>query len=143
MRFTLPDDKRLVFEMRMPIRWGDMDAMGHVNNAMYFRYLEVVRIAWFDALGCTPGPADQGPVIINAFCTFIRQLEYPGELLARQYVGALGRSTLDTYTTLERADRPGIVHAEGGATVVWTDYAAQKSVPIPEAMRHRLLQAVG
>ena len=80
-----------------------------------------------------------GPVIINAFCSFIRQLEYPGNVLARHYVGtgvgALGRSTLDTYATLERVDQPGVVYASGGATVVWTDFKAQKSLPIPDHYR--------
>ena len=42
MKLELPQDKKLVHEMTMPIRWGDMDAMGHVNNTLYFRYLEVV-----------------------------------------------------------------------------------------------------
>ena len=139
MRFDLPDDKTLCFEMVIPIRWGDMDAMGHVNNANYFRYLESLRIEWFRRIGCLPDADGVGPVIINAFCSFIRQLEYPGDVLARHYLGtgagALGRSTIDTYATLERVDQPGVLHATGGATVVWTDFKAQKSVPIPDHYR--------
>ncbi len=139
MRFEIPDDKRLCFEMRLTIRWGDMDAMGHVNNAMYFRYLETLRIEWFRSLGCLPDATGIGPLIVNAFCSFIRQLEYPGEVVARHYVGAIGRSSVDTYATLERVDLPGVVHATGGATVVWTDFQAQKSVAIPEPIRQLLL----
>ena len=138
MRFDLPDDKRLGFEMLIPIRWGDMDAMGHVNNTVYFRYLESLRIEWFRSIGCRPDVDGIGPVIINAFCSFIRQLEYPGDVLARHYTGAVGRSTIDTYATLERVDQPGVIHATGGATVVWTDFKAQKSVPVPEHIRARL-----
>jgi len=44
MRFELPETKKLTLEMVIPIRWGDMDAMGHVNNTIYFRYLEIVPI---------------------------------------------------------------------------------------------------
>ena len=135
MRFDLPDDKKLVFEMVITIRWGDMDAMGHVNNANYFRYLESLRIEWFRSIGCLASPDGVGPVIINAFCSFIRQLEYPGEVLARHYTGALGRSTIDTYATLARVDAPEVVCATGGATVVWTDFKAQKSMPLPEHIR--------
>jgi len=135
MRLDIPDDKRLCFEMVIPIRWGDMDAMGHVNNASYFRYLETLRIAWFESIGCLPDPNGVGPVIVNAFCNFIRQLEYPGDVVARHYVGALGRSTVDTYATLHRLDTPEVVNATGGATVVWTDFRAQKAVPIPDAVR--------
>jgi acyl-CoA thioester hydrolase len=135
MRFDIPEQKKLTFEMVIPIRWGDMDAMGHVNNTVYFRYLESLRIEWFRSIQCLPDPDGVGPVIINAFCSFIRQLEYPGEVLARHYVGAMGRSTIDTYATLERTDRPGEVYASGGATVVWTDFKAQKSVPLPDSIR--------
>ena len=41
MRFELPEQKKLTHQMVMPIRWGDMDAMGHVNNTLYFRYMEI------------------------------------------------------------------------------------------------------
>ena len=138
MRLDLPDDKLLTFSCMIPIRWGDMDAMGHVNNTIYFRYLEVLRIDWFQRIGCQPDPFGTGPLIVNAFCNFIRQLEYPGDVLARHYVGTMGRSSLDTYAVLSRGDDPDGVYATGGATVVWTDFRAQKSVPIPDAMRQAL-----
>ncbi|NRF69982.1 acyl-CoA thioesterase [Aquincola sp. S2] len=135
MRFEIPERKKLTYEMVIPIRWGDMDAMGHVNNTVYFRYLESLRIEWFRSIDCQPDPDGIGPVIINAFCSFIRQLEYPGEVLARHYAGEIGRSTIDTFATLERTDQPGVVYASGGATVVWTDFKAQKSVPVPDEVR--------
>lgn len=135
MRFEIPDEKKLVYEMRIPIRWGDMDAMGHVNNAMYFRYLEVVRIEWMRSLGAQPDPRGEGPVIVNAFCNFYRQLEYPGEVLARHYVANPGRSSFDTYISLERVDRPGEIYAAGGATTVWVDFPNQKSKPLPQWLR--------
>ena len=138
MRLDLPADLTLGFEMVIPIRWGDMDAMGHVNNASYFRYLETLRIDWFRSIGCQPDADGVGPVIVNAFCNFIRQLEYPGDVLAKHYIGKVGPSSLDTYATMERVDLPGVIHASGGATVVWTDFKAQKSVAIPAEIRARL-----
>ncbi len=135
MRFTLPEQKKLVHEMGVPIRWGDMDAMGHVNNTVYFRYFEIVRVAWLARIGCPPNPAGEGPVIVNAFCNFIQQLEYPGEVVARIHVAHVGRTSFDTYLTLERSDRPGVVYAEGGAKTVWVDFPKQKSAPIPDWLR--------
>ena len=55
LRFHLPEQKKLVYEMVVPIRWGDMDAMGHVNNAVYFRYFATVRIDWMRSIGALPG----------------------------------------------------------------------------------------
>jgi acyl-CoA thioester hydrolase len=135
MRIDIPDDKKLVYEMTMPIRWGDMDAMGHVNNTLYFRYLEIIRIEWLHSLGGAPDPKGQGPVIVNAFCNFIKQLEFPGELLARHYVANPGRTSFDAFITLERTDEPGALYATGGATTVWIDFPQQKSVPLPQWLR--------
>jgi acyl-CoA thioester hydrolase len=135
MRFTVPQHKKLTHEMIIPIRWGDMDAMGHVNNTIYFRYMEVARLEWLFRVGGPPDPKGYGPVIVNAFCNFIRQLEFPGEVLARHYVTNPGRSSFDTYITLERTDQPGVIHAEGGSKTVWTDFQAQKSAPMPDWLR--------
>jgi acyl-ACP thioesterase len=54
MKFEIPEIKKKVHEMIIPIRWGDMDAMGHVNNTVYFRYLETVRIDYFNRLAVNP-----------------------------------------------------------------------------------------
>ncbi|MGA2548744.1 MAG: thioesterase family protein [Burkholderiaceae bacterium] len=138
MRFEIPEEKRLVFEMIIPIRWGDMDAMQHVNNASYFRYFETVRIDWMHSIGATPNSNGEGPVIVNAFCNFIKQLEYPGNVIAKHYVANPGRSSFDTFLTLERPDDPGIIYANGGATTVWIDYQAKRSAPLPQWFRELL-----
>jgi acyl-CoA thioester hydrolase len=135
MRFDIPETKKLTHEMVIPIRWGDMDAMGHVNNTVYFRYLEIVRIDWLHRVGGAPDPAGDGPVIVNAFCNFYRQLEFPGDVLARHYVASPGRTSFETFITLERTDQPGVVYAAGGATTVWVNFPAQKSVPLPDWLR--------
>jgi acyl-CoA thioester hydrolase len=136
----MKDGFTLVHRLRMPIRWGDMDAMGHVNNTVYFRYLEQARIAWFEALGCPPEPAGQGPVIINAHCTFLKQLRYPGEIEVTTLAGELGRSSFQTWQQIRRVDDLATLAAEGGAKVVWVDQRLEKSKPLPEDMRIKLSQ---
>lgn len=133
------NERVLVFSLEMPIRWGDMDAMGHVNNTVYFRYMEQTRISWFDAMRLRQEPRREGPIIVNAHCTFVRQLEYPGTVLVRHYVGRIGNSSFETYDEMLRTDDPGRVYAHGGAKVVWVDYAQQKSRPLPEAVREAVL----
>ena len=135
MRFDLPEHKTLTHQTVIPIRWGDMDAMGHVNNTVYFRYMEIVRIEWLHSLGGAPDPQGTGPVIVNAFCNFLKQLEYPGDILAKHYVARPGRSSFETYITLERTDEPGVIYASGGAKTVWVDFPAGKSVPLPDWLR--------
>jgi acyl-CoA thioester hydrolase len=134
----------LVHAMRMPIRWGDMDAMGHVNNTVYFRYFEQARISWFDEIGCAPGPAAEGPVIVNARCSFIKQLKYPGEIEVSSLVGPAGRSSFEMIHEIRLAGADGqvapLVVAEGGAKIVWVNFPAEKSVPLPDRVRALLPQ---
>jgi len=135
MKIELPAHKKLVSEMAMPIRWGDMDAMGHVNNTVYFRYLESARIEWFRTIACEPDPQGQGPVIVNAFCNFYKQLEYPGDIVVKTYVSDPGRTTFESWHTIERVDQPGVISAAGGATVIWVDFPQQKAVALPDRIR--------
>ena len=135
MKIEIPEVKKKVYEIIIPIRWGDMDAMGHVNNTVYFRYMETIRIDYFHSIGCEPSPQGQGPVIVNAFCNFYKQLEYPGDVLIKMYASDLGRSSFDSWATMERLDMPGVIHAAGGATTVWIDFPAQKSVALPDWFR--------
>ncbi len=129
--------QRLVHSMRIPIRWGDMDAMGHVNNTVYFQYMETARIAWFDHIKCAPDPEGEGPVIVNANCSFIKQLVYPGEIEISTLVGPAGRSSFQMTHEMRMVGPSGAageLHAEGGAKVVWVNFPAQKSVPLPEML---------
>ena len=133
MGFEAPVDRVLVYEMDIPIRWGDMDAMGHVNNTVYFRYMEQARISWMGELGYQGG--SEGMLVVNAHCTFVRQLEYPGTVRVRHYVGSLGNSSFELYDEMVRTDDPETVYAYGGAKGVWCDYAAKKSKPLPDSVR--------
>jgi len=135
MRLELPERKKQVHQMVIPIRWGDMDAMGHVNNAVYFRYLETIRIDWFRTIGCDLNPQGEGPVIVNAFCNFYKQFEYPGDILATMFVSDPGRTTFDSWCTLAPADQPSQIYSAGGATTIWVDFPRQKAVELPDWVR--------
>lgn len=123
----------LVRTSRQPIRWGDMDALGHVNNTVYFRFMEQARIEWVYSLeaggGCRAGT---GPVIVNASCTFLVPLVYPGEVTVRMYLGEPGRSSVATHYEL---DEGGKRAAEGAAKMVWIDLASGRSVTLPDFVR--------
>lgn len=135
MKLEIPQQKKLIFEVTIPIRWGDMDAMGHVNNTSYFRYMETIRIDWMRSVNAMPNPLGEGPVIVNAFCNFYKQLQYPGAVLTRMYASEPGRTTFETWTTLEMVDDPGVMYAAGGATAIWVDFPRQKAIELPQWLR--------
>ena len=121
--------------VEIKVAWGEMDAYGHVNNTVYFRYMEQARISWFDALGLLRLATAEGPSIINASCTFLKQLVYPGDVEIRTYVGQPGRSSFETWVEMRPSYDPDAIYAEGSAKVVWVDYAKGKSAPLPEKLR--------
>jgi acyl-CoA thioester hydrolase len=127
---------KLVHVERIAIRWGDMDAMGHVNNTVYFRFMEQARIGWFDAL-VPQGEAwrSTGIVIANASCNFKRPINYPGTVEVKLLVGPPGGSSVPTYYEL-RVDEE--LHADGEATVVFIDMQMQKPIRIPQNIREAL-----
>jgi acyl-CoA thioester hydrolase len=139
VKLELPENRKLVHTMRMAIRWGDMDAMGHVNNTIYFRYLETIRIEWMSAIGAQPHPDGEGPLIVNAFCNFHKQLEFPGDIVLKMYVSDPGRSSFESWATISRVDDPDTIYASGGATTVWVDFPRQKSAPLPDWFRALLV----
>jgi acyl-CoA thioester hydrolase len=129
-------DRKLAHVERIPIRWGDMDAMGHVNNTVYFRYMEQARIGWFEAL--VPGDEawkSTGIVIANASCNFKRPINYPGTVEVKLLTGAPGGSSVPTFYELLVENH---LYADGAATVVFIDMQAQKPVRIPERIRSLL-----
>ena len=106
--------------------------LGHVNNTVYFRYLEQARIEWI--YGLRPAGeafAGSGPVIVNATCTFLQPLVYPGAIEVRMYLGDPGRTSVGSYYEIWMNGRK---YADGAAKIVWIDLASGRSVPLPDAV---------
>ncbi|AXT47011.1 MULTISPECIES: acyl-CoA thioesterase [Chromobacterium] len=117
------------------MRWGDMDAVGHLNNTYYFRYLEQIRLDWLESLGHGIDPSGCGPVLAGTSCVFRKEITYPATLDITIELEKLGRSSLKLRHHFYRRDDPGVVYASGEVTLVWVDYQAGKSVSIPDDIR--------
>ena len=122
---------KLIHTTTIPIRWGDMDAYGHVNNTIYFRFMEQARCEWLEEQGYKVAPEGEAPVIINAACTFMVPMTYPGTVEIRTFAGHLGRSSLETIYEMRIVGQETI-YSQGSAKIVWMDTATGKSVPIPD-----------
>ncbi|MCS4503568.1 hypothetical protein KBTX_00754 [wastewater metagenome] len=131
-------DTTLLAEAEIPVRWGDMDALGHVNNTIYFRYFEQVRIEWLQQIGVgesVGGGTALGPVVVNAFCEFRRAIVYPATLNVRMFGDTPRRSSFDTRYEIRDAGDGGVVYATGSARVVWVDHHAGRAVAVPANVR--------
>ncbi|MFO1304865.1 MAG: thioesterase family protein [Burkholderiales bacterium] len=121
--------RHLVHTSRFHLRFADMDALGHVNNAAYFTFMEQARLEWLEKHAPGAYAKRVGPVIANASCTYRTPLVYPKAIEVRMYLGAPGRSSIDSYYEIV-AD--GMIYADGAAKIVWVDLTTGKSTPLPE-----------
>ncbi|HSN63884.1 MAG: thioesterase family protein [Azonexus sp.] len=126
--------RKLIHVTTIPIRWGDMDAYGHVNNTVYFRFMEQGRVEWIESMQVPVRIGGDGPVIINASCTFLIPMSYPGTVEARTFASHPGRSSFLTHVEMRMVGDERI-YAEGAAKVVWMDTQTGKSVPLPDHVR--------
>ena len=138
MRIQIPEEKTFVHESIIPIRWGDMDAFGHVNNAVYFRYIEQARINWLESLGLSFAQDEQGVVVVNAFCNYMKPVEYPADLIIKTYIANPTRVGLDTFNVMSLAGDPETIRATSGATIVWVDFKTQKAASWPAEIKAKL-----
>lgn len=122
--------------VRVPVQWGDMDAYGHVNNTVFFRYFESARVEYLERCGFTRSYEETrvGAILHSTRCRFRRALTHPDTVL----VGATAREVEDDRFThayrlvsLARDE----VAAEGSGVVVSFDYDRGEKAPIPEPVR--------
>lgn len=120
--------------IELAVRWGDVDMLGHVNNAKYFTYDESSRIEYFEAFGRDDPRMwkDYGLILASIGADFISQVHYPATLTVGTRITRLGRSSMSTLSGLFVGDQ---LAAAVRGTLVWFDYVNQKSMPIPEHIR--------
>ncbi|NVK43474.1 MAG: acyl-CoA thioesterase [Oceanospirillaceae bacterium] len=134
----MSNNGKLMYSCTLPLRWGDMDAYGHVNNATYIRYLEEARVQMLAAMGAGLQTETRAPVIVNVGCTFLRQLTYPDAVRIDCYASAPGRSSFMIEYCLYAESDPAALAGEGYSKVVWIDRETNRSVPLPEAIRSQI-----
>lgn len=126
---------KLVYSCEIPVRWGDMDAYGHVNNALYMRYLEEARVQLIEKMDVEMDPNGLAPVVISVGCTFFKPVVYPDTVRIDCYVTDPGRSSFMTLYEVFSTRQPEQMVSEGFAKVVWIDHRTEKSVSLPDKVR--------
>jgi len=113
------------------VAWGEMDAFGHLNNTIYFRYMESARIAYFEELNIEnfSSASGIGPILAHTSCNFIQAVVYPDKVRVGVKTIKLGTTSL-TMEHLLVSEKLGIV-AKGKAIVVTVDYEKGEKVSLP------------
>lgn len=122
--------------VRFPLHWGEMDALGHANNARFFTWFESARIAYFTRVGLLADqPRPLGPILATASCDFLRPLVYPADLVVGARVTRVGNTSFQMAYAVARAEAEDAPCATGTAVVVLVDYTTMLKVPVPAEVR--------
>ncbi|MEM1117582.1 MAG: thioesterase family protein [Bacteroidota bacterium] len=124
---------------RLTPRWSDLDAYGHLNNAVYLTLCEQARIDALGRLGEVDWSAS-GPVVVAASVQYRRPVTDTAPLRVEVAFGAPGRTSLPTSYRVT-SDDGATLYAEAEATMVWVETATGRPTPLPEAVRMRLDEA--
>jgi len=126
--------------VEVPVRWGELDALGHVNNTVFFRWFEDVRIATFTELGIRwDGPSSVGPILATTRCDFLAPVRFPATVTAGCWIGRVGTTSFTMHYEVRVGDD---VVARGEGVIVLVDYGSGAKVPVDDGLRQRL-EALG
>ncbi len=119
------------------VAWGDMDAFGHVNNVMYYRYIESARINYFDALNIFEQKVLT--VVASNQCKYLRPVFYPDQLKIAVRVDELRNSAMRmSYQLFSTVQNALVATAE--AVIVCVDQENMQKAAIPEDIREKILK---
>lgn len=130
----LLDDFPVITEL--PVQWGDQDALGHVNNVVFFRWWETARIAYCREIGLMRADASLavGTVLAAMQCDFRRQLIFPDTVRIGSRLIRVGNSSIRIEHRLISLTQNEVA-AEAVSTIVAFDFESQESLPVPDDMR--------
>lgn len=116
------------FIFQIPVRWGDLDALNHVNNAAYFRYFEEARVQLFSAAGLVL-PNEAMIMLAHINCDFIRQVEYPETVVIELTVGKIGNTSMAHKAVMKSINDDSIIYAKSDSVIVNADPSNGKPSP--------------
>ncbi|MGB3541687.1 acyl-CoA thioesterase [Rubrivirga sp.] len=128
--------RMMTYTTTVPLRWSDLDAVGHVNNAVYLTLCEQCRIEAFESLGAADW-SESGPVIVAVSIQYLRPITVAGDAEVSVTFGAPGRTSIPTTHDVRFE---GETCATAEITIVWVDHATGRPTPVPELVRERLAE---
>ena len=133
MSSDLLKDFEVVIEI--PTRWGDMDAMKHINNTLFFRYFESARMEYVRRIKVYNELRErgEGPILAFTSCAFKAPLVHPDIILVGARIREIKKHsfTFDFLLLSKKLEKPA---ATGEAVMVWYDYEKGEKLTIPDIL---------
>ncbi len=123
------------------VTFGELDALGHVNNAVYFSYMENARIAYFFEAMDANSLQELTLILAKATCTYKTPAHFGEKLVIGTGVTRLGNKSFDLHHRIETED--GRLVAIGKTIQVYFDYESGKTIPLPEKFIRKVKEIQG
>ncbi|MGD9721004.1 MAG: acyl-CoA thioesterase [Pirellulales bacterium] len=123
------------------VAWGEMDANHHVNNVVYFRYMEHARLKYFREMGFSKEQRSTGigPILSWTDCRFRKPLEYPDDVTIGTRISEIEEDRFLMNTVIVSHKLKAIA-AEGQQKLVIYDYVNHVKAKLPDHVRQRIAE---
>ena len=120
-----------IFSHGMDVRWREMDALGHVNNAQYLSYVEETRVQWFNSLQNGWQEENAAPIVAAIHVDFRKPIVWPEQITVSLFAEKRGSKSATIGHRIHSAEDASVIYAEGYTVLVWIDRAGQ-TVALPD-----------
>ena len=124
----------VVFSVDLEVRWRDLDAFNHVNNASYLGYIEEARVRWFKSLSSDWAGESAAPIMAAVQLNYRRPVNWPETVRVQLFAERIGTKSLTLGHRISSAGDDAVLYCDGHTVLVWVDRGGQ-SVPLPENVR--------
>lgn len=132
---TAPES--FTFSTTINIQWGDMDALGHVNNSRYLTFFETARCEFFKQFGIFAEAGDEGPVVAQAELRYRGQVAYPATIRVHiRFAAARESSFRVEYAVYDEGN--GRLVCDGSTLLVWVDFRTGRRAALPDKWKSRI-----
>lgn len=128
----------LLHATELDVRWGDLDAFNHVNNAVYLDYIQEARLRWLVTFDKGWYGADIHPVVVNTTCNYRAAITWPAKLRIELGIKNVGGSSVALNHRIIDAIDSDVLYCDGHVVLVWISRTTGRSVPLPEVVRTAL-----
>ena len=126
------------FSIRLHVRFRDIDALGHVNNAVYFTYMESARTEYWMEVFKLRDLREVNFIVAHAECDYKVAARFGDELEVSIWTSSIGNTSFVWDYEIRRTGSGQLI-ASGKTIQVYYDYAQEKTLPVPDEVRQRLL----
>lgn len=130
-----PAPPSALFTAHLTVRWRDLDAFNHVNNANYLTFLEEARLQWLQQVRGEWFGEGSMPVLASSEVNYRRPIAWPAQLAIELGCERIGNSSLTIAHRIVDVGDPERLYSDGRVVLVWMNPATGKPVPLPQAIR--------